>query len=177
MRELHVNSFMYPQSKRRVYASIMANQKRSPIDQVIVSARARGMTESEAAKFFGVTKQTFSNWKSRGLPPALHRRAAEFLGISIDEMLGRSDVTQFTKSESGAGVESDDLHETSETSDLVMAGLAREVLEVALALTTMQEPARSLILGLIKVQSAQQDGPKPKPKPSDPQQNDGQRHR
>lgn len=58
------------------------------IELVMEEAKRRRLTSVQVADAFGVQKQTYTNWKRRGIPPDMHRKAAKFLGMSIDRMLG-----------------------------------------------------------------------------------------
>ena len=44
----------------------------------------------DVARALGVNQQRLQNWKKRGLPTAMNMAAAEFIGCSIDELVGRS---------------------------------------------------------------------------------------
>ena len=60
------------------------------MDRLVAEAKRRNLTDVEVARALRVEKQVYWNWKRRGLPPAMHKRVAEFLGCSIDELVGRS---------------------------------------------------------------------------------------
>ena len=59
-----------------------------PIDKVLEEQKARDLNDTETAAALGVTKQVFTNWKSRGVPPKEYRRVAHFCRMTVDEMLG-----------------------------------------------------------------------------------------
>lgn len=60
-----------------------------PIDVVLRKMSERGLTQTGLAGLMGVLPQDITNWKSRGLPHAKLGDAAEALGCSVDELLGR----------------------------------------------------------------------------------------
>lgn len=58
---------------------------------IVDRERARlGMTSESVAEFFRVSKQTYGNWKRRGMPAAMNARAADFMRVSVDELIGRA---------------------------------------------------------------------------------------
>lgn len=62
------------------------------IDLLLESARSRGLRDADVARALGVDHQRLQNWKKRGLPPAMHAAAAEFIGCTIDELVGRRSI-------------------------------------------------------------------------------------
>jgi phage repressor protein C with HTH and peptisase S24 domain len=60
------------------------------IDLLLTAARSKGLRDVDVARALGVNQQRLQNWKKRGLPTAMNMAAAEFIGCSIDELVGRS---------------------------------------------------------------------------------------
>lgn len=63
-----------------------------PIDLALRLARAKGWNQTQFAGRMGVTPSDISNWKDRGMPAERHATAADTLGISVEELLGRVTV-------------------------------------------------------------------------------------
>lgn len=62
----------------------------TPIEVVLALARAKGWRQADLAARIGVTDQSITNWKKRGLPADKLADAAQALGCSVDMLLGRS---------------------------------------------------------------------------------------
>lgn len=60
-----------------------------PIDRLLGWAKQRNWNQSALAREMGVSPQDVTNWKARGLPPDMFLRAADVIGRSVDELLGR----------------------------------------------------------------------------------------
>lgn len=58
------------------------------IDRVVAEQKARGLNDTETAAKLGVSKQVYTNWKARGLPPKELKRAAKFCRMSVDDLIG-----------------------------------------------------------------------------------------
>lgn len=50
----------------------------------------RHLNQSQLAVLLGVDPQTITNWKRRGMPADKHELAADKLGITVDQLLGRA---------------------------------------------------------------------------------------
>lgn len=66
----------------------------TPIDVVLALARAKGWRQADLASRLGVTDQSITNWKKRGLPADKLADAAQALGCSVDLLLGRATSAQ-----------------------------------------------------------------------------------
>lgn len=63
-----------------------------PIDVALELAAERGWNKSEFATRMDTLPQHVTNWIKRGMPPERHARAAEVLGVTVDRLLGRSEL-------------------------------------------------------------------------------------
>ena len=58
-----------------------------PIDKALALAQLKGLDQSGLARELRVTDQNVTNWKRRGMPATRHKKVAEILGITVDELL------------------------------------------------------------------------------------------
>lgn len=77
----------------------IANMEQRPIDRALTWAKERGWSQSDLARELGVTPQDITNWKKRGMPPEWYQGAADVLGRTVDELLGRKMDPQPTNAE------------------------------------------------------------------------------
>ena len=63
-------------------------KKERPIDRLLRWAKADKLNQANLAKALGVTSQHITNWKSRGMPPEHHAKAARVVRRSVDELVG-----------------------------------------------------------------------------------------
>lgn len=62
----------------------------SLFDRMLRLAKERkGWTRAKLTIELGISKQTMTNWKARGVPPSAHDQIADVIGISIDELIGK----------------------------------------------------------------------------------------
>ena len=59
---------------------------------------ATGLTQVELARKLSVTKQSVSNWENNNIQPSVEMvmALADFFGVSVDYLLGRSDKRQLS---------------------------------------------------------------------------------
>lgn len=63
------------------------------IDRALKWAEDKGWSQTAFAERLEVSPARVTNWKARGMPPAMHARVAEQLGCTLDELVqGRHDV-------------------------------------------------------------------------------------
>lgn len=55
---------------------------------LLAKAKERGFSRARLMEEMGVSKQRFTNWGGRGVPPSMHAKAAQVLLCSVDELLG-----------------------------------------------------------------------------------------
>ncbi len=58
--------------------------------------KQKGLTQAQVAEYLGVNKSTISNYESGYSEPGSHEkleRVADFYGVSIDELLGKTQLT------------------------------------------------------------------------------------
>src|ERR1035437_2662484 len=69
------------------------NEMGAKIKQIRLNA---GLDQNAFAEIFGVSRQTISNWETDRIPPGLDLiiKIADYGKISIDELLGRVDVSE-----------------------------------------------------------------------------------
>ena len=59
-------------------------------DNIMRIASRKGLLrKKDVANLIGATSQKMTNWKSRGVPPAVHKQIADALGVTVDELLSR----------------------------------------------------------------------------------------
>lgn len=87
----------------------MGTMGKSTIEKVLEHARKHDISDVEVAEAFGVPKQNFSNWKRRGMPVAMNQKAADFIGCTLDELVGRASVPDDTTTKRGKMVRSDQI--------------------------------------------------------------------
>lgn len=114
--------------------------KERTIDMVMRVAKERGLNSTEVAKVMGIGKQTLTNWKTRGLPPAMNQKAADFIGCTIDELLGRPSPPR--------GV--------ADARPMYGFGLTADGAHVGAEWQKLDEPLKSQILTLIETLVARQ---------------------
>lgn len=57
-------------------------------DNIIRIGKSKGLIKKkDIAKLIGATSQKMTNWKSRGVPPSVHKQIADSLGVTIDELI------------------------------------------------------------------------------------------
>lgn len=71
---------------------MQAKQNR-PIDRALKRAEDKGYNQSAFAVLMDTDPQTITNWKRRGMPPEHHEKAAEVLDWTVDELLGRKQMS------------------------------------------------------------------------------------
>lgn len=57
---------------------------------LLAKAKEHGVSRAMLMDKLGVSKQRFTNWDARGVPPSMHQRAADAIRCSVDELLGRA---------------------------------------------------------------------------------------
>ena len=71
--------------------SIPINENQAAMMRICKLLTARKISLREFADRMGVLPSHISNWKKRGIPTDRLRRAADVLGISIDDIVGRTE--------------------------------------------------------------------------------------
>lgn len=57
------------------------------IRRALAWSEARGWTQTDLARELRVSAQVMTNWKTRGLPPAMHLAVARLFGRSVEELV------------------------------------------------------------------------------------------
>lgn len=71
--------------------SIPINENQAAMKRICKLLTAKNMSLKEFADRMGVLPSHVSNWKRRGLPTDRLQRAADVLGASVDDLLGRTE--------------------------------------------------------------------------------------
>jgi hypothetical protein len=74
------NAFKVPRMSRTT-ADLTA------IRRALAWSEARGWSQTDLARELRVSAQVMTNWKTRGLPPAMHLPVARLLGRSVEELV------------------------------------------------------------------------------------------
>lgn len=65
-----------------------------PIDIALRLAQGKGWNQTDFAAEIGASSADVSNWKRRGMPTDRYERVAESLGVTVDELMGRSSLAE-----------------------------------------------------------------------------------
>ncbi len=65
--------------------------------------KERGISQAKFAKHFGVAQNTVSNWESgnRAMDGQILSKMADFFDVSIDYLMGKSDIRRMDRSDIG----------------------------------------------------------------------------
>lgn len=69
--------------------SALQNESQFAIKQIIKLLEEKNMNKAEFARQMGVVSSYISNWQRRGIPIERLPRAANILGVSVDQLLNR----------------------------------------------------------------------------------------
>lgn len=63
------------------------------IDRALALAKEKGLNQRQFGELLGAASANVTNWKVRDLPSNLHAKAAEVLGVTVDQLVGNTRAT------------------------------------------------------------------------------------